>query len=132
MKEKKGWGKLFEDVGSKDAAVKPAWKGLRRSSKGFSQPEMMPKRSNRELLLFDIKNSKHRINNTLFMKLKSVFLLILPRIPVLLLSLMLSAPLSWFASDFLKVDGADIRDNYGVGNNVHLYGTNLGGWMGHE
>ncbi|MDO8844421.1 cellulase family glycosylhydrolase, partial [Methylicorpusculum sp.] len=45
---------------------------------------------------------------------------------------MLSAPLSCFASDFLKVDGADIRDNYGVGNNVHLYGTNLGGWMGHE
>jgi endoglucanase len=66
------------------------------------------------------------------MKLKSVFLLILPRIPVLLSSLMLSAPLSCFASDFLKVDGADIRDNYGVGNNVHLYGTNLGGWMGHE
>jgi hypothetical protein len=46
LKRKKDWGKLFEDVGSRDAAVKPPWKGLRRSSKGFSQPKMTPKRSN--------------------------------------------------------------------------------------
>ncbi|WP_304897598.1 hypothetical protein [Methylicorpusculum sp.] len=63
FEEKKGLGKLFEDVGSRadfysgqylhfhrpwrsDAAVKPPWKGLRRSSKGFPQPKMTPKRSN--------------------------------------------------------------------------------------
>jgi hypothetical protein len=46
-----GWGKLFEDVGSRDAAVKPPWKGLRRSSKGFSPPKMTLKISNWELLV---------------------------------------------------------------------------------
>jgi hypothetical protein len=46
LKRKMGWGKLFEDVGSRDAAVKPPWKGLLRSSKGFSLPKMTPKRSN--------------------------------------------------------------------------------------
>ncbi|MCD2452305.1 glycoside hydrolase family 5 protein [Methylicorpusculum oleiharenae] len=66
------------------------------------------------------------------MKLKSDFLSILPRIPVLLSTLIILSPLCCFASDFLKVDGPDIRDNYGEGKNVHLYGTNLGGWRGHE
>jgi len=45
---------------------------------------------------------------------------------------MISSPLCCSASDFLKVDGTDIRDNYGAGINVHLYGTNLGGWRMHE
>jgi endoglucanase len=77
---------------------------------------------------------KFRIHYTLLtvMKLKSVFLSILPRIPVLFWALMISSPLYCSASDFLKVDGMDIRDNYGVGQDVHLYGTNLGGWRGHE
>jgi endoglucanase len=65
------------------------------------------------------------------MKLKSVFLSTLPRIPALLWILMISSPVC-SASDFLKVDGLDIKDNYGVGENVHLYGTNLGGWKVHE
>ena len=30
------------------------------------------------------------------------------------------------------MDGMDIRDNYGAGKEAHLYGTNLGGWRGHE
>jgi aryl-phospho-beta-D-glucosidase BglC (GH1 family) len=64
-------------------------------------------------------------------KLKSVFLTILPRIFVLLWILIISIPFC-SASDFLKVDGTDIRDNYGVGKDVHLYGTNLGGWRIHE
>ncbi|MDP2204627.1 MAG: hypothetical protein Q8K07_21650, partial [Methylicorpusculum sp.] len=45
-----GWRKLFEDVGSRDAAVKPPWKGLRRSSKGSSQPKITLKKSNWPLL----------------------------------------------------------------------------------
>jgi len=66
------------------------------------------------------------------MKLNAGFLSSLPRRPALLWTLTLSLPLGCFASDFLKVDGMDIRDNYGAGKEVHLYGTNLGGWRGHE
>ncbi|MDO8938061.1 MAG: hypothetical protein Q7U98_02760 [Methylicorpusculum sp.] len=47
---KKGWEKLFENVGSRDAAVKTPMRGLRRSSKGFSQPKVTLKISNWELL----------------------------------------------------------------------------------
>ncbi|MDO9239161.1 MAG: hypothetical protein Q7U30_04035, partial [Methylicorpusculum sp.] len=35
-----------------DAALNPSWKGLRYSSKGFSQPKMMLKKSNWELQVF--------------------------------------------------------------------------------
>lgn len=66
------------------------------------------------------------------MKLKSVFPSILPRISLLLWMLMITFPLCCSASDFLKVDGTDIRDNYGLGIDVHLYGTNFGGWRLHE
>lgn len=68
----------------------------------------------------------------IFIKLKSVFFSILPRIPVLLWMLTTASPLYCSASDFLKVDGTDIKDNYGVGEKIHLYGTNLGGWRVHE
>ena len=39
LKRKRGWGGSCEDVGSKDAAVKPPWMGLRRSSKGPPHPQ---------------------------------------------------------------------------------------------
>lgn len=45
---------------------------------------------------------------------------------------MIASPFCYSASDFLKVNGRDIRDNYGKGKKVHLYGTNLGGWRVHE
>lgn len=63
-----------------------------------------------------------------FIKRKSAFLSTLPGIPVLFCTLMILSPLCYSASDFLKVNGRDIRDNYGKGNKVYLYGTNLGGW----
>jgi hypothetical protein len=68
----------------------------------------------------------------IFMRLKSDIHLVLPRIPVLLWTLAILSPLCCSASDFLKVDGESIRDNFGEGKAVHLYGTNLGGWRLHE
>ncbi|OAI04368.1 hypothetical protein A1332_14485 [Methylomonas methanica] len=56
----------------------------------------------------------------------------LARVQVLLWTLMLSSPLCYSASDFLKVNGKNIRDHYGKGKKVYLYGTNLGGWKMHE
>ena len=35
-------------------------------------------------------------------------------------------------NDFLKCDGASIRNNYGKGNNIYLRGTNAGGWLVQE
>ena len=66
------------------------------------------------------------------MKLKSVSLSIILRKPTLLLTLMMSLPLCCYVSDFLKVNETYIKDNYGVGIDVYLYGTNLGGWRGYE
>ncbi|MDZ4151575.1 hypothetical protein, partial [Methylicorpusculum sp.] len=51
LEGEKGWVTLFEDVSSRAPAVKAPRKGLRRSSKGFSLPQMTLKISNRELLL---------------------------------------------------------------------------------
>jgi aryl-phospho-beta-D-glucosidase BglC (GH1 family) len=39
---------------------------------------------------------------------------------------------SMSASDFLKVSGTDIKNNYGTGKNVYLRGTNAGGWLVQE
>ncbi len=68
----------------------------------------------------------------IFMKPKAAFPLILARTAALFWTLMITSPIACFASDFLKVSGMEIRDNYGAGKEVHLYGTNLGGWRGHE
>jgi len=68
----------------------------------------------------------------MIMKLNLVFLPLLPKISVLLCTLLLWSPVGRSAADFLKVDGVTIKDNDGRGKEVHLYGTNLGGWRGHE
>lgn len=66
------------------------------------------------------------------MKRNSALLSTLPGITALFCTLLILSPLCYASSDFLKVNGRLIRDNYGKGKKVYLYGTNLGGWRMHE